>query len=664
MSRRGVGDVVRVLTRVMSSSLGEAEVFDRIVKAGAELLGALVASLWIADERDRFLTVRSWSNTTSGRDWRPETLPYRSGGIGWVASHRRMLHRADIIADDTFLLPESREWARRHRLPCCLGAPIMLDGELLGVLVLFGEQPFDLDPDEQELLEAFTAQAAAVIANSRIYQEALRDRDFHRTVAGHSTDAIIATDAEARVTYISPRAEAMFECPASAVLGRDIRTLATHLALDPATMDAIERRLRSGEALDHDDLTISRCNGETLEITMAVRPLAGRGGERAGWVVVVRDVSDARAMSRNLQQTERLSVMGLLVAGVAHELSNPLQVVVGHADLLRMSTPDLPQVTAKAEQIHRAASRCSQIVGNFLALARRRPHERQMVGINAVVQEALDLLAYQLRLDGIDVHTDLAPDLPEVWGDAHELHQVIVNLIANARQVMRRGTDVKQLRLATRQSLGGTRVIVEVSDSGPGVPPALRDRIFEPFFTTAPPGEGTGLGLPMCHSIVVAHGGTIELATPGVSGATFVVELPAGSAAPFADTASASAVEETPRQRVLVVDDQPAVGDLVGALLQADGHTAVVERDGARALERLTEMSFDLVIVDVHLERMDGVEFYRRLEQMAPQLAHRVIVMTGDTVAPAALMERGLTTLSKPFRRECLRAAIRRALAA
>jgi two-component system NtrC family sensor kinase len=650
-------------TRVLSASLDEADVFRRVATSGADLIGAPVAALWLADERARTLTLVAWSDEMSGHDWAPPALRYGTGGIGRVAEHRQVQDRADVITDDAFLLSESRQWADRHGLPSALMAPIVLGGELLAVLALFGTRPFEFGPDEHELLDAFTALAAATLATSRSHQEAVRDRDFHRSVAEHAAEAIIATDAAGRVTYINPRAEAMFECRAGRALGRDVKALAAHGEVDPAIVTAIETHLRQGVDVREQDLTIARHGGQLLDATISVRRLPGIGGEAGGCVFVVRDVTDIRATLRNLQQTERLSVMGLLVAGVAHELSNPLQIVTGYADLLLSNTGEQPRIADHAEQILRAANRCSRIVENFLSLARRRPQGWQAVAMNAVVQDALELVAYQLRLDGIDVRQDLAADLPEVWGDAHELHQVIVNLIVNARHALRRSPGTRLLRVSTRAAGGGTGVVVEVADSGPGVPPALRERIFEPFFTTAPSGEGTGLGLPLCHSIVAAHGGSLTLASASGAGATFLVELPGRLKAPSSDSATASTTSHVTGRRVLVVDDEQEVGALIAAFLGLDGHLAHVERDAEVALDRLAEMPFDAVLVDIHMPGMDGIEFYGRLEQVAPHLARRVVFVTGDTLSAGEfLVERGLTTLGKPFGREALRAALRRVL--
>jgi len=232
-----------------------------------------------------------------------------------------------------------------------------------------------------------------------------------------------------------------------------------------------------------------------------------------------------------LVQTEKLATMGQLLAGVAHELNNPLSVVLGQAALLGEMTAGGP-LAARAAQICQAAERCARVVKNFLSLARQHPPERRFVQLNQIIQEAVELLAYPLRVDNVDVCLALAHDLPTLWADPHQLHQVMVNLIANAQQAMHETPQRRQLTLTTRFEVVSQRVSVAVADTGPGIPPELREQIFEPFFTTKPPGAGTGLGLSLCQGIVEGHEGTIHVESQPGQGTVFVVELPGDRTAP------------------------------------------------------------------------------------------------------------------------------------
>ena len=195
---------------------------------------------------------------------------------------------------------------------------------------------------------------------------------------------------------------------------------------------------------------------------------------------------------------------GQLLAGVAHELNNPLAAILGYAQLLRMRVTS----GALAEQlgtIEVAAMRCARIVKNFLALARQYPPERQSVSLDWIVENSVQVLSYALRIDDVEVTLDLS-DGPALWADPHQLDQVVMNLLTNAHQAVRHGPRPRRITVATRYDQGGERIALQVADTGNGVPSELRRRIFEPFFTTKPPGQGTGLGLSLCRGIVEGHG--------------------------------------------------------------------------------------------------------------------------------------------------------------
>src|SRR5207245_6131579 len=208
-----------------------------------------------------------------------------------------------------------------------------------------------------------------------------------------------------------------------------------------------------------------------------------------------------RERTARLLQSEKVATMGSLLAGVAHELNNPLAVVLGQSHLLRESAADA-RTNARAEKIKAAADRCVRIVRNFLALARQQAPERGEVRLNQVVQEAVELLGYELRTDNGEVSLRLAEDLPVLWADGHQLHQVLVNIVANAHQAMRQSPARRKISITTRSEPASQRVHLEITDSGPGIPADIRAKIFEPFFTTKPLGQGTGLGLSLCRGIV------------------------------------------------------------------------------------------------------------------------------------------------------------------
>lgn len=351
-------------------------------------------------------------------------------------------------------------------------------------------------------------------------------------------------------------------------------------------------------------------------------------------------------------QAEKLSALSQVVAGVAHELNNPLSVVAGQTALLRQKVGD-GQLAERVEKIAQAAERCARIVRNFLTLARQHPPERQQVRLNHIVREAVELMAYPLRVDDVEVTLDLAEDLPVIWADPNQVHQVVVNLTTNAHHAMRETKPPRRLTLATRYDPGQGRLSLKVADTGPGIPPELKGRIFEPFFTTKPTEQGTGLGLSICNGIIEGHGGTIRVESQPGHGATFLIELPIGEPPGATPPVQATASSPPIRGRtVLVVDDEIGVAEVLADMLSADGHHVETATNGALGLEKLQKRSYDLILCDIKMPELDGPGFYREVEARYPGLRERFIFLTGDTLSPKTrefLKQTGASCLSKPF---------------
>jgi two-component system NtrC family sensor kinase len=379
----------------------------------------------------------------------------------------------------------------------------------------------------------------------------------------------------------------------------------------------------------------------------------------AGFLINSRDVTERRRVEDELArqqaariQSEKLADMGTLLAGVAHELNNPLTVVSGYSSILRQTLGDGPS-RERLDRIAAAAERCVRIVRNFLALARQHPPERQKVDANRVVREAVELLAYPLRVDNVEVRLELAEDLPTLWADPHQLHQVVVNLITNAHQAMHGSTASRRLTLRTRFKAADSRVALGVIDTGGGIPREVLGRIFEPFFTTKPVGQGTGLGLPLCLGIVEGHGGTLRVDSTVGEGSTLTIELPV-VAAPAGEARPAAPAHRAlpPGCRVLVVDDEPDVAGVLVDLLRAQHEHVDAVADGRAALEKIGEAAYDLILCDVRMPGLDGPELYRALRLLHPELLSRFVFLTGDTLNPESrefVQETGAPCISKPF---------------
>jgi PAS domain S-box-containing protein len=480
-----------------------------------------------------------------------------------------------------------------------------------------------------------------------------------------AANAVLITDREGHILWANPAVTRLTGFSARELLGQTPRLLKSP-AQDPAFYADLWETILAGQVW-HGELVNRRKDGSRYSEEQTVTPLRDERGEVTHFVAIKQDVTARKRAEESLRHTETLAAMGALLAGVAHELNNPLAVVRGQAEMLRHAAGAGP-LADRAAKIDQAAERCARIVGSFLTLARQRPQERQEVRVNEVVREALELFAYQLRVATIEVALDLADALPALWADPHQLQQVVVNLVSNAHAAMREAPPPRRLTLTTRADPARTRISLEVADTGPGIPLEIQPRLFEPFFTTKPVGQGTGLGLSICQGIVEAHRGGIRLESPPGPGARFVVELPVG--APPARGPEPAAAPETPQvqgRAILVVDDEPDVVDLLAEILTAEGHQVDTAANGRVALDRIQARAYDLILTDLRMPELDGPGLYRELERRDGRLCGRVVFITGDALGPDVtelLNEAGRPCLGKPFMLEDVRRVVRQALGA
>jgi two-component system NtrC family sensor kinase len=419
-----------------------------------------------------------------------------------------------------------------------------------------------------------------------------------------------------------------------------------------------------------DELELLRPARRTIE--RFGRPVLDAGGELLGRLEIYRDVTGQRLMQSKLLQTEKMAGLGQLVSGIAHELNNPLTSIIGYSQLLLGRRLTAPQ-EADGRLIHQEAERAARIVKNLLLFAREARPERRSVYLNEIVERTLALRNYELRVENIELSQDLAPDLPPVVADPAQLQQVLLNLLVNAEQAIRQGSGEGSIRVRTRKSPRG-RVSFEILDSGPGIPQEIIPRIFDPFFSTKPSGAGTGLGLSITCGIVKEHGGEIFVQSQLGHGAKFTVELPAAiheappvNAAPANRNIAPVSTRLARGERMLVVEDEPTVAHLIADVLGEDGHKVEIVLDGRDGLDRAAAGNYALIICDLRMPHLDGRAIYRELVAKGSPMRHRLLFVTGDTLAPHTLefLEKsGLPFLAKPFLVEELKAVVERALVA
>ena len=478
----------------------------------------------------------------------------------------------------------------------------------------------------------------------------------------------ILSSAGTETLAANPHLKLMFGyAPESADL--DVRPFDPARFTDPQARAQFMDRLRTEGAVADHLLRLRRADGTPVWVELTARAESdGRSGLRVE--ALLRDVSERKKLDdqsresyNQLLQAEKLAALGQTVSGVAHELNNPLATILTWAE--RLAQRPLDESTRRGiDTILGEAERAAKIVRNLLTFARKRQSTRTTVDLNQVVRETLALRAYEQRVTNIVVIDALASGLPQVFADAHQIQQVLLNLVINAEQAMLSAHGRGTLVVRTWHEAERDAVVLEINDDGPGVPGDVQQKIFDPFFTTKEVGKGTGLGLTVAYAIVQEHGGRIKVESPSGRGASFFVELPVTAADRAREVPAQPAALELERlagTRVLVVEDEPALAAAVADALTDAGFEVDRAGDGEEALARVRERPYDLVVCDLKMPRLDGMSFYRAIAATEPALARRVIFVTGDvagTDAERFLDESGCRWLAKPFRLgDLLRAA-------
>jgi PAS domain S-box-containing protein len=575
--------------------------------------------------------------------------------LGDFFGHRDLLRR--VIEDGTPAVVPSSTMADAVVADLLAGAaaksmlltPITFGRERLGVFVLASDSR-DLTDDWVSFAKGVSGPVGQAIALARAFAGLEAAEERYRRIFENSVVGIYQQTPQGRFVLANPTLARLLGFDSPGALMARVTDTSDQLWVDPGRRAEFMRALESrGEVLRF-EAQMRRQDGRVIWVSQSARAIRDERGVLHAYEGIVEDITQRKRAEESLRQAEKLAALGSLLAGVAHELNNPLAVVLGRAQLLQQALGQSP-LAVQVEKMAEAASRCSQIVKNFLVLARERRAERQALSLNDVVRSAVDLLDYPLRVDGVSLELDLDPEMPETWGDPTQLHEVVVNLVSNAHQAMS-GVAERRLALRTRYQAAPERLILEVADTGPGIPYETQARIFEPFFTTKPPGQGTGLGLSICQGIVTAHGGAIRVESAPGRGALFVVELPAvvPEAAPAPEPAATPAPR--PGKAILVVDDESDVAEVLADLLAADGYRVETANDGRQALERLERNAFDLVVSDLRMPELDGPGLYREVTRAWPEWRDRFVFITGDVLGPQAiefLEQTGAPSVGKPF---------------
>ncbi|MGC0776227.1 MAG: ATP-binding protein, partial [Candidatus Acidiferrum sp.] len=446
--------------------------------------------------------------------------------LSFIASTRPEFLRGPLFFESSRSAQEADDTVRRtlEQLDLNYFIPCRIREHTVAVLGLGKTVDGDfLSSDDVELVQTIAGYVAIALDNSQLYSsleqkasEIARLKDFSENIVESLNVGVLAVDLEGTVEAWNSRMEQVFGVPRDAAVGQPLgKLLPAELASEIASRD------------DQEQITgiykhRFQRQGRSLILNVSITPLVGKSGERIGRLLLFDDVTQRERMEEQMSQTEKLTSLGLLAAGVAHEVNTPLAVISNYIQMLAKQMPDGDPRHSIIEKIVKQTFRASEIVNNLLNFSRTGAGELADVDLNRVVEETLSLVAHPLKTSQIRVVKQLSDGLPPVRGSANKLQQVFLNLFLNARDAMPAGG-----MLEVRTTAHNGSVEIEVVDTGNGIPREHIHKIFDPFFTTKATGRGTGLGLSVTYGIIKEHAGRIDVrSTPG-RGTSFHVEFPA-----------------------------------------------------------------------------------------------------------------------------------------
>jgi len=713
-------EIARV-AQTLTGSLDEDDIAQRIVASVLPVLRALSLGFRLL-QPDGSLRVIAQTQASGITGIPGHVVPPGYGISGRVVAEGRPVVSADVLNDPHILLTaEMRRSAEETKVGAYLSVPLRLRDQVIGALSVGDITGRQFTEVETALLQTFADQAALALDHTRLYAQTRQRLRHVESIREVVEQVLVPLSLEERLNLIACKAAELFDADRALVglregsdqivvraghhlvagelghtvelgegaLGIAASTKEGVLVNDYATWPGRVRRVLNTERVEPVRATLAYpllIRGEAIgALSVAymgdkdrrfvpedLDRLATLAAPAALAIEHSRLFDELAARVRQLQETQaqlvqagKLSAVGQLVSGVAHELNNPLSVVIGYGQLLKGKALP-PELRGPIDLIVSQGERMAKIVQGLLLFSRQRKPERAPVDLPAVIEQTVALRTTRLRLSGIRVITEYAPDLPPAEGDVHQLQQVILNLLLNAEHAILaagRG-DTIRVRASARVEGGRRWVVVEFEDNGPGIPAEVMPRIFEPFFTTKKVGEGTGLGLSVSYGIVQQHGG--RLTGESVPGRTvFTIELPTTAAAEPAESGPAAVPAGVYGlgRRALVVDDEPGMVELVTTLLRDSGWQVEVAATGRSALERVRSTRFDVVLSDIRMPDGSGEDFYRAAVIDQPGLAQRFVFMTGDTANPSPWQfvdEVQAPVLEKPFTADSLFAALER----
>ncbi len=606
-----------------------------------ELFETLQEGIYIATPEDRVLEVNPALVRILGYGSKDELLSKRVSEI-FVDESRR----ADIIREvNQQPSPEGREITliRKDGLPVvCLHTATAIR-------------------DTGGRVVRYQGALVDITAQREIEKRLHKEQEFARRLVDSFPDLIFVVDVNKRYTYVSPNAQTILGYEVSETIGT-VFGERTHPEERGSVVSLLQDLLTGRKNFGSVEIQVRHKNGDWRRLKCHFSPLFDETGHIEAVVISGRDVTEVKRLEEQLIQAEKLAAMGQMLAGVAHELNNPLTAILGVSELLRDRQGVDESTKRQLEMTYRQARRAARIVQNLLEFSRPASPQKKAIDMNSIIDRTLQLHEHSLRRNNVEASFQPVADLPPIIGDANQLIQVFLNLISNAEQAIREVRNFGKIRI--RVGKLGTRVFATVRDDGPGIKPEALPKLFDPFFTTKRPGGGTGLGLSICMSIVREHGGNIEAESIPEGGASFTIYLPI----PISenrliprdlDTSSGEwaspSLDLLKNRSILVLDDEESIRLLLAEGLSAQGLKVDCAASAEQALSLILGRKYDVLLCDLKLSgngpNSDGRNVAERLAVAAGINKPEIIFMSGDVMGEESQAGTNLARkLQKPFR--------------
>ncbi|MDN4186392.1 MAG: histidine kinase N-terminal 7TM domain-containing protein [Dehalococcoides mccartyi] len=521
-------------------------------------------------------------------------------------------------------------------------------------------QFFDLDKqplfDKRQQQVGWLATIRDVSQRKQTAQELKERKEQYFTLVEHGNDGIAIVQ-NGLIIYANSKIKEMSGYQLEEILEKPFTQF-----VSPEQRKTVEKyyqkRIGGQESAGRYEARLINKQGQEVYVEISASIIEYEG--QIADIAIVRDLTankqaelENRKLRDKAEMASRLAAIGEMAAGIAHEINNPLTGVIGFSELLA-TRGDLPkEVMADLQIINHGSQRVVEIVKRLLTFARQNKPVKTRLDVHELLDNTLEFRSYVFKTANIEVIRQYDPKLPWITADPGQLQQVFLNIFINAEQAMRKVHDGGKITITTTRK--DQFLSIRIADDGPGMTPEVKAKIFQPFFTTKGPKDGTGLGLSLAMAIILDHHGTIEVESEYGQGTAFTINLPLDSEteASSGRTAISPPIKASKRTAsIMVVDDEEHICQLVSRVIEQMHHKAESFNDPTQALLKLESDSYDLILLDISMPGMSGLEFYSRIIAKRPELADRVIFMTGDMAAPgleARLKQTDLMYIVKPF---------------